>query len=164
MAVAKLAVSTAPARRVCVGCDMLTEPARPGAPLCKLCFADPTEARARIGRRLEASTCISAAAAARYAAALAALTDEERERWHRLGRARVVVADGAADEVTRKRVHVTLDALKNQSPKMTPALIAIYAAEEAQFWAGEEYAAHARRAAEQTDVLDTWLTQQEHTP
>ena len=150
----------APARRVCVGCDMLSEPARPDAPLCVHCAPDPANARARIARRARAAEAILDAAQRRLFATIAALSVEDRERWHRFDHARRLVADGMADEVTRKRVSVTTDALKSNSPRMGPALCLVWAADEAWWWARQEHAAHARRAQKQTDVLDAWLKTQ----
>ena len=160
----KLTVSQAPARRVCVGCDMLMEPVKVGAPICKHCAPDPDGARARIATRLRAAENILAAAARRLSECLAALSPDERERWHKLDHARRLVAEGQADDATHRRVHITVDALKSNDARMGPALCAVYAAEEAWFWAGQEHMHHAKRAAEQTAVLDAWLAATEKEP
>lgn len=163
MAAVKLVTSDAPARRVCVGCDMLAVPQRPGAPLCKHCT--PDAARERIARRADAATNILAAASRRYGDLLAALTPDERDRWHKFDRARKRKADGSPlSPAVAARLHVAADLLRGSGPTDDPmgtsALRALFAADEAHWWAGQEHAAHTRRAQEKRAVLDAWLAAQ----
>lgn len=161
MAPVKLQTSTTPAMRVCVGCDMLTTPAAPGAPLCGICAEDLARARERIERRRATAEGIATAAQQRLFAAIAALPEADRARWRSLDRARRQAADGTADEVTARRVTVTMKALKANDPRMGAGLCGTYVAEEAWWWTGEECAAHERRAQQQIAALDAWLNAKE---
>lgn len=164
----KIAIPTAttPARRACVGCELVALPAQAGAPLCAHCAELlPAAILARIAGRAQAATNILYAASRRYQEALAALPPAERKRWHHYDRTRKRKADGEAlSAVLLARLASATAAMRGEGvtndPMDTPGLRALLAADEAWYWAGQEHAAYSKRAEDQTATLTAWLEAQ----
>ena len=166
---AKVSVNTTlpPARRSCLGCDALGEPAAYGAPVCKFCAEQGADAIiARIWSRHERHTNLVATLNTKLNAALRELSEEERQRWHAFDRARVAVSDGKADDATIRRVQRTIEMLKSKSDKVTPAMCAAWQAEEEWYWQSVAHHDLRERYQAQTRILLEWFNDQkkEETP
>lgn len=148
------------ARRNCIACDMLSIPAQPGSPLCAECDSRGIKyATDRINNHRTFSDELVAKMYQHLSNALNALSDDDRARWRAFDRARRQVADGEADEATKKRVEAMVKALKEKSTKVA-SLVDVYVSEEAWWWAAKNQELRYKRANELLGILQDWQEKQ----
>ena len=148
------------ARRNCIACDMLSIPAQPGSPLCTECDSRGIKyVTDRINSHRTFSDELVAKMHRHYIDAFNALSDDDRARWRLFDRARRQVADGEADEATKKRVEAMKRALKDNSTKVA-SLVDVYVAEEGWWWAAQNQELRYKRANELLGILQDWQEKQ----
>ena len=96
-------------------------------------------------------------------AALQALSESDRQRWRAFDVARKQVADGKADDETKRKVEAMVKALKAKSLKVA-TLVDVYVAEEAWWWAATNQEIRYKRANELLGILEAWQQKQQEVP
>lgn len=157
-------IALPPARRNCIACGLLAPPSAEGSPLCEECGSRGIAyAVERINNHRTYSDEMVARMYQHLSNALNALSDEDRARWRAFDRARRQVADGEADEATKKRVEAMVKALKEKSTKVA-SLVDVYVAEEGWWWAATNQEIRYKRANELLGILEAWQQKQQEVP
>ena len=149
------------ARRSCIACGLLAPPSAEGSPLCQECGSRGISyAVERINNHRTYSDELVEKMYKGFTAAMQALNENDRQRWRAFDRARRQVADGEADEETKKRVQAMIKALKDNAPKVA-SLVDVYVAEEAWWWAATNQEIRYKRANELLGILEAWQQKQQ---
>ena len=157
-------VTLPPARRNCIACGLLAPPSAEGSPLCEECGSRGIAyAVERINNHRTYSDEMVEKMYHGFTAAMQSLSETDRQRWRAFDRARRQVADGEADEDTKKRVAAMVKALKDNAPKVA-SLVDVYVAEEAWWWAATNQEIRYKRANELLGILEAWQQKQQEVP
>jgi len=161
MAKVAVAKSLPPAKRVCVGCDAIGQPAEPGAPLCVFCAETGADAVvARIwGRHERHGNLVSHLDSVRRKILLA-LAEEERHRWYAFDQARQAVAQKCADDAKVRKESRTIEHLKSGSDKVTQGMRDVWRADEEWYWQSVSHHDLRERYQAQTKIVIDWFEQQ----
>ena len=157
-------VTLPPARRNCIACGLLAPPSAEGSPLCEECSSRGIAYAVELIERYRTfSDTLVAQMNTHVIAALQALSESDRQRWRAFDVARKQVADGKADDETKRKVEAMVKALKAKSLKVA-TLVDVYVAEEAWWWAATNQEIRYKRANELLGILEAWQQKQQEVP
>lgn len=150
-------------RRYCIACGLMTMPSAEGSPLCEECHGHGIAyAIDLIERHRTFSDPMVEQASVALAQAIQRLNETDKQRWRAFDQARKQVADGTADDSTKRRVDTMVKALKEKHVKVQ-SLVNVFVAEEAWWWASQNQEIRYRRADELLATLEAWQKEQEVT-